>query len=98
MGLRWVLMESMISFVRRKLKEVGSRRFSAIAREAGVADSLPRKLATGERDNPRIRTIEPLVDYFLAVESGERQLPPDESDACNDVDRDHQEEPHRKAA
>ncbi len=46
-----------------------------IARDAGVAISLPRKLVYGDRCNPRVQTIQPLIDYFAAVDAGERSLP-----------------------
>lgn len=43
--------------------------------EAGVARSLPRKLASGERSNPTVATVQPLLDYFAAIDRGERDLP-----------------------
>jgi hypothetical protein len=30
----------------------------------------------GERSNPRVQTIQPLLDYFAAIDRGERELPP----------------------
>lgn len=68
-------MESIIEYVQRKLREAGSRRYDAIAAEAGVSPWLLPKLANGARDNPRIQTIQPLIDYFRAIDSGKRQLP-----------------------
>ena len=47
----------------------------AIAKAAGVARSLPRKLHTGECKNPCVLTIQPLIDYFDAVDQGRKKLP-----------------------
>jgi hypothetical protein len=62
-----------------RLRAVPSTQWELIALEAGVAKSLPRKLATRDRDNPGVKTIQPLVDYFAAVDRGERQLPTPET-------------------
>lgn len=34
-----------------------------------------RKLAYGDRDNPGVKSVQPLLDYFQAVDRGERALP-----------------------
>lgn len=68
-------MEQIIEYLRRNVRAIGPRRHVAVAIEAGVSPSLVRKIATGERDNPRIQTIQPLIDYFRAIDSGKRQLP-----------------------
>lgn len=68
-------MESTLEFLRRHLKAAGPKCWPQIAEEAGVAASLLRKLAYGDRANPRLLTIEPLVNYFREVESGDRVLP-----------------------
>lgn len=46
----------------------------AIAKAAGVARSLPRKLHTGECKNPCVLTIEPLLAFFTKVDAGEIDL------------------------
>lgn len=76
-------MESIIEYLKRNLKAAGSRRWPAIA--AAVSEGLPddqsigepllRKIAYGDRDNPGVQTVQPLVDYFSAVERDEKQLP-----------------------
>lgn len=43
----------------------------AIARAAGVPPSLPRKLRSGERVNPTLRSIEPLLSYFSKLDAGQ---------------------------
>lgn len=68
-------MEPIIDYLKRKLKEAGSARWEAIAEAAGIAKTLPRKIAYGDRENPGVNTIQPLKDYFEAVERGEIELP-----------------------
>ncbi|WP_309275524.1 hypothetical protein [Comamonas sp.] len=68
-------MESIITFLKRRLREAGASRWESIAVAAGVAKTLPRKIACNDRDNPGVRTIQPLLDYFLAVDRGECELP-----------------------
>ena len=68
-------METIIEYLKRKLREAGASRWEAIAAEAGVAKTLPRKLAYDDRENPGVATIQPLMDYFAAIERGERRLP-----------------------
>lgn len=59
-----------------RLRAVPSSQWEAIAEAAGCAKSLPRKLATRDRTNPGVATIQPLVDFFAKVDSGEAQMPP----------------------
>lgn len=58
-----------------RLRSLGSANWEPVAAAAGVAKSLPRKLATGDRCNPTVQTIQPLIDYFAAVDRGEKALP-----------------------
>ncbi len=71
-------MESIIDYLKRKLREAGASRWELIASEAGVAKTLPRKIAYDDRDNPGVQTVQPLLDYFGEVERGERELPDSE--------------------
>ena len=64
-----------MAYLRRQLREAGAAQWEHIASEAGVSSRLPAKVAYGDRDNPRIGTIQPLLDYFQSVERGERALP-----------------------
>lgn len=61
-------MESIIVYLRRRLREAGPKAWPAIADAAGVAKTLPRKIAYGDRDNPGVATIQPLLDYFHALD------------------------------
>lgn len=69
--------ESIIDYLKRRLREVGSTRWEAVAEAAGIAKSLPRKLAYADRENPGVQTVQPLIDFFAAVDRGERRLPGD---------------------
>ena len=56
-----------------KLKEAGSSKWEQIAADAGVERHLPKKLVYGERPNPTIKSIEPLIRYFgLSVVSSRK--------------------------
>lgn len=64
-----------MDYLKRKLREAGPQCWEPIADECGVARSLPRKIAYDDRDNPRVWTVQPLLDFFQAVDRGERELP-----------------------
>lgn len=64
-----------MEYLKRKLREAGSARWETIAGEAGVAKTLPRKIAYDDRENPGVAKIQPLLDYFGQVDRGERDLP-----------------------
>lgn len=79
--------ESITEYLHRKLGEAGTARFEAIAAEATAYAGLPadsedrvrvsfvRKFFYGNRKDPRVGTVEPLLNYFRAVDRGERELP-----------------------
>ena len=58
-----------------RLRQFSQAQLEAIAEQAGVAKTLPRKLACGDRPNPTVQTIEPLLAYFQDIDSGKRRLP-----------------------
>ncbi|WP_304306256.1 hypothetical protein [Pseudacidovorax intermedius] len=67
--------EPITEFLKRRLREAGPARFDAIAAEAGVTASFIRKFVYGSRENPRVQTVQPLLDFFQSVDRGERGLP-----------------------
>jgi hypothetical protein len=56
--------ELLVIFVRRRLREEGSKNWPAIAAACGKPLSVLRKLAYGDKANPRIDTIEPLAIHL----------------------------------
>lgn len=67
--------ESVKEFLLRRLREAGASRFEAMAVESGVAASFMRKFVYGNRHDPHISTIQPLLDYFRQIDEGVRELP-----------------------
>jgi hypothetical protein len=68
-------MESILDYLKRRLNEAGSPRWEALAVECGISKALPRKIAYGDRLNPGIQKIQPLLDFFQALDRGECELP-----------------------
>jgi predicted transcriptional regulator len=66
--------EPIADHLKRRLREAGASRFEAIAEHTGVALSFIRKFVYGSRENPRVQTIQPLLDFFAAVDRGEIDL------------------------
>lgn len=62
--------EPISDHLKRRLREAGPAKFEAIAQHTGVALSFIRKFVYGARDNPRVQTIQPLLDFFASVDSG----------------------------
>jgi len=67
--------ETTIDFLRRRLRGEGAHKWPEIARETGMSANTLRKMAYGDRKNPRLATIEPLLTYF-------RQSPEEARDAA----------------
>lgn len=76
-------METIIDYLKRNLRAAGPRLWPAIAGEVNatlpaderVSESFMRKLAYGDRDNPGVKNVQPLLDYFQSVDRGERSIP-----------------------
>lgn len=76
-------MESIIDYLIRHLRAAGPRAWPLIAAEINadraeddrVSENFMRKLAYGDRTNPGVKIVQPLLDYFHAVERGDRSLP-----------------------
>lgn len=67
--------EPITDYLKRRLKEAGASRFDAIAEKTGVTGSFIRKFVYGSRENPRVQTVQPLIDFFAAVDRGDAELP-----------------------
>jgi predicted transcriptional regulator len=72
--------EPITEYLKRRLREAGAARFDAIADATGVTRSFIPKFVYGSRENPRVQTIQPLLDFFQQVDAGERELPPASND------------------
>lgn len=54
------------TYLREKLTEVGTTGFEQLAAKTGVKVSFIRKFYYGGRENPRVNTVQPLLDHFYA--------------------------------
>ena len=63
--------EPIIDELRRRIRELPPSEWEAHAVKAGVAISLPRKLAYGERNKagPGVVTIQPLLSYLRSLDT-----------------------------
>lgn len=68
-------MESIMTYLRRRLREVDPAAREAIAKECDRSPHLLRKIACGDRVNPGIANIQPVLDYLQAIDRGEKSLP-----------------------
>lgn len=68
-------MDSILAYVRSRLRAIHRRVWPSIAHECDMPLATLAKIATGERRNPTLATIEPLWKYFQELDRGERQLP-----------------------
>jgi predicted transcriptional regulator len=62
--------EPILSFVRRRLDEVRGH-WVEVSRESGVPYHTLTKIAQGQVPDPRISTVQRLVDYFNGVQGGD---------------------------
>lgn len=68
-------MSQIVKTLTARLRGFTLAELEAIAHAAGVPPDLPRKLRSGERSNPTVRSVEPLIDYFNKVDRGLVVLP-----------------------
>lgn len=54
----------LLAYVKDNLRAVGPKAWPAIANETEKPLSLLRKIAYGNRRNPRLDTLQPLVNWF----------------------------------
>jgi len=62
--------EPILSFVRRKLEECRGT-WVSVSAESGVPYHTLTKIAQGQVENPRIDTVQRLVNHFSGVETAE---------------------------
>lgn len=67
--------EPILVYLQRQLRAAGRKTWTAIEAETGVKEPLIRKLAYADRPNPGVAKVQPLLDFFWAVDRGERKLP-----------------------
>ena len=60
--------EPITDYLKRRLREVGAAKWGEVAEATGVTPSFLPKFVYGGRENPRIQTLQPLIDYFAAKE------------------------------
>jgi hypothetical protein len=58
----------LLGFVRSNLRAVGPKAWPAISEATGKPLSLLRKVAYGDRKNPKLDTIQPIANYFRGGE------------------------------
>ena len=56
-------------YLHQKLTEVGTAGFEQLALDTGVKVSFIRKFFYGGRKDPRVNTVQPLLDHFFAKEA-----------------------------
>ena len=66
--------QNITSHLKSRLREAGPSRFEEISRQTGVTLSFIRKFVYGTRENPRVQTVQPLLDYFSPVDRGETTM------------------------
>lgn len=71
------------AYLREKLTEVGTAGFEQLAADTGVKVSFIRKFFYGGRENPRVMTVQPLLDHFQAIDrkTAPRRRTPKSKDA-----------------
>lgn len=70
-------------YLHQKLTEIGTPGFEKLAADTGVKVSFIRKFFYGGRKDPRVMTIQPLLDYFRAQELLSQEATAPGSDAAS---------------
>lgn len=65
--------EPICDYLKRRLKAAGAAQYDEIAAATGVAPSFIRKFVYGSRENPRVQTIQPLLDHFAKLDAPKRR-------------------------
>lgn len=85
--------DDIMGHLRERLRQAGARNWKALAvaindafpptsdRDA-IGEPLLRKIAYGDRDNPGVETVQPILRFLAAVDRGELAMPTDERRAA----------------
>lgn len=57
-----------MTYLRTRLRALGRASWPEVAQQSGCALSLLRKVAYGDRTNPGVETIQPLLTYLRSKE------------------------------
>ena len=68
-------MNTILGPIVERLRALPSSLMETVAAQASVPLSLPRKLRARDRTDPKLSTIQPLLDYFARIDAGELPLP-----------------------
>jgi hypothetical protein len=69
-------METILDYLKRKLRDAGPKRWDAIAAATGASVHTMRKVAYNDIENPGVVTMQPLLTFFHDVDAGRQSLPP----------------------
>lgn len=64
-----------MDYLLRRLREMSPRQRADLERRAEVSKGLTTKILCGERDNPRVGTVQPLLDLLQAEDAREHRSP-----------------------
>jgi hypothetical protein len=64
-----------LNHIKSRLRLAGRRRWGGIADATGIPYHSLRKLAYNDMPNPGLSTVQPLIDFFEAVDAGTVMLP-----------------------
>ena len=59
--------QTLLEQVKTQLRAAGPQSWKEIAQVTGVKESALRKMAYGDRKNPRLSNLEPVLEYFKRV-------------------------------
>lgn len=67
--------EPIMDYVRRRLRKFGPSKWAEVAQATGCKESMLRKIAYGDRNNPGIATIQPLLTYLRECDDAPTTTP-----------------------
>lgn len=69
--------KTILDYLKRKLKDAGPKHWASISieinknlpEEDAISEHFMRKVAYGDRENPGLKNVQPLLDYFKAEDA-----------------------------